>query len=170
MAVLPIVQYPDSRLRIKARPVSSEMLHASEFSRLVDEMFETMYAASGIGLAATQVDIHHRFMVIDVSENKQSPYVFINPEIVFEEGQQIYREGCLSLPGVFSDVTRSQKITVQYVDRQGQTQTLDADGVLSVCIQHEMDHLEGRLFIDRLSSLKREMIRKKLAKQRHHVA
>ena len=129
-------------------------------------MFETMYDAPGIGLAASQVDVHQRFMVMDVTEDKSRPLVFINPEITARDGDQVYQEGCLSVPGIFADVTRANEITVQALDRDGQPFELQADGLLAVCIQHEMDHLIGKLFVDYLSPLKREMVRKKLAKQR----
>jgi peptide deformylase len=141
-----------------------------EFPELIDNMFHTMYEAPGIGLAASQVDVHKRFMVIDVSEEKDTPRVFINPEIVASEGGQVYQEGCLSVPGIFADVTRADSITVRFLDRQGVAQELTTDGLLAVCVQHEMDHLDGKLFIDYLSPLKREMVRKKLAKSRKHVA
>ncbi|WP_028918479.1 peptide deformylase [Pseudoxanthomonas sp. J35] len=170
MAQLPILEFPDPRLRTVAAPVDPAQLATPEFQRLIDDMFETMYAAPGIGLAATQVDAHHRFMVIDVSEGKDQPMVFVNPQILERQGEQVYQEGCLSVPGIFADVTRADRITVRYLDREGRQQELTTDGLLAVCIQHEMDHLEGKLFVDYLSPLKREMVRKKLAKQRRHAA
>jgi peptide deformylase len=170
MAILPILEFPDPRLRTKAALLEPAEVTTPAFQELIDNMFQTMYDAPGIGLAASQVDVHKRFMVIDVSEEKDTPRVFINPEIVASEGGQVYQEGCLSVPGIFADVTRANDITVRYLDRQGQPQELTTDGVLAVCIQHEMDHLDGKLFIDYLSPLKREMVRKKLAKQRKHVA
>ena len=170
MALLPILEFPDPRLRTKAAPVDAGHVTTPAFQRLLDDMFETMYDAPGIGLAASQVDVHQRFMVIDVSEEKNQPMVFINPEIVARDGEQVYQEGCLSVPGIFADVTRADVVTVRFLDRQGQPQELRADGLLAVCIQHEMDHLDGKLFVDYLSPLKREMVRKKLAKQRKHVA
>ncbi|WP_024869866.1 peptide deformylase [Pseudoxanthomonas suwonensis] len=170
MAQLPILEFPDPRLRTVAAPVDPAQLATPEFQRLIDDMFETMYAAPGIGLAATQVDAHHRFMVIDVSEGKDQPMVFVNPQIQDRQGEQVYQEGCLSVPGIFADVTRADTITVRYLDREGREQELNTDGLLAVCIQHEMDHLEGKLFVDYLSPLKREMVRKKLAKQRRHAA
>ena len=163
MALLAILEYPDPRLRTKAKPVSEV---DAGLRALIDDMFETMYAAPGVGLAATQVDRHLRFMVIDVSELKNEPYVFINPEIVARSGEQVYQEGCLSVPGIYADVTRSETVKVRAQDRMGERFELDADGLLAVCIQHEMDHLNGVLFVDYLSPLKREMVRKKLAKQR----
>ena len=170
MALLPILEFPDPRLRTKAVPVDAGHVTTPAFQRLLDDMFETMYDAPGIGLAASQVDVHQRFMVIDISEEKNQPQVFINPELGDKAGEQVYQEGCLSVPGIFADVTRADEITVRFLDRQGQPQELRADGLLAVCIQHEMDHLEGKLFVDYLSPLKREMVRKKLAKQRKHVA
>ena len=170
MALLPILEFPDPRLRTKAVPVEAANVTTAEFQRLLDDMFETMYDAPGIGLAASQVDVHQRFMVIDINEEKNQPQVFINPELSDKAGEQVYQEGCLSVPGIFADVTRADEITVRFLDRQGQPQELRADGLLAVCIQHEMDHLDGKLFVDYLSPLKREMVRKKLAKQRKHVA
>ena len=166
MAQLTILEFPDPRLRTKAVPVDPTQVVAPAFQQLLDDMFETMYEAPGIGLAASQVDVHQRFMVIDVSEDKSGPQVFINPEILAKVGEQVYQEGCLSVPGIFADVTRADAIDVRFIDRNGQAQELHADGLLAVCIQHEMDHLDGKLFVDYLSPLKREMVRKKLAKQR----
>lgn len=170
MALLPILEFPDPRLRTKAALLEAAEVTSPEFQQLVDDMFETMYEAPGIGLAASQVDVHKRFMVIDVSEEKNAPMVFINPTIVGQEGGKVYQEGCLSVPGIYADVTRADAITVQFLDRHAQPQELTTDGLLAVCVQHEMDHLDGKLFIDYLSPLKREMVRKKLAKQRKHVA
>ncbi|MEA9844812.1 peptide deformylase [Xanthomonas campestris] len=170
MALLPILEFPDPRLRTKAVPADAAEVVSPAFQTLLDDMFQTMYEAPGIGLAASQVDVHKRFMVIDVSEEKDAPQVFINPEIVTRQGEQVYQEGCLSVPGIFADVSRADAITVRYLDRQGQAQELSTDGLLAVCIQHEMDHLDGKLFVDYLSPLKREMVRKKLAKLRKHVA
>ena len=170
MAILNILEFPDPRLRTKAVPVDAAHVTTPEFQRLLDDMFQTMYDAPGIGLAASQVDVHKRFMVIDISEEKNQPQVFINPELSDKAGEQVYQEGCLSVPGIFADVTRADEITVRFLDRQGQPQELRADGLLAVCIQHEMDHLDGKLFVDYLSPLKREMVRKKLAKQRKHAA
>ncbi|CAD7350162.1 peptide deformylase [Xanthomonas arboricola] len=170
MALLPILEFPDPRLRTKAVPVDAAELTSPAFQTLLDDMFQTMYEAPGIGLAASQVDVHKRFMVIDVSEEKTLPQVFINPEIVSRQGEQVYQEGCLSVPGIYADVARADAITVRYLDRQGKAQELSTDGLLAVCIQHEMDHLDGKLFVDYLSPLKREMVRKKLAKQRKHAA
>ena len=166
MALLPILEFPDPRLRTKAVDVTAGQLAEPSFQQLFDDMFETMYEAPGIGLAASQVDVHRRFMVIDVTEDKSRPLVFVNPVISARQGEQVYQEGCLSVPGIYADVTRADEITVRFLDRQGQPQDLRADGLLAVCIQHEMDHLDGKLFVDYLSPLKREMVRKKLAKAR----
>ena len=170
MALLPILEFPDPRLRTRAATVDAAQVATPEFQKLLDDMFETMYEAPGIGLAASQVDTHLQFMVIDVSEGKDQPLVFVNPDIQARDGQQVYQEGCLSIPGIFADVTRADTVTVRYLDREGRERELTTDGLLAVCIQHEMDHLEGKLFVDYLSPLKREMVRKKLAKQRRHAA
>jgi len=167
MARLPIIEFPDPRLRTVARPVKEV---DTRIRQLIDDMFETMYAAPGIGLAATQVDVHERLLVLDVSEDKANPLVFINPEILQSEGSQVYQEGCLSVPGIYADVKRAEKISVRALDRDGQSFELEADGLLAVCIQHEMDHLAGKVFVDYLSPLKRELVRKKLAKQRREDA
>ena len=164
MALLPILEFPDQRLLTVATPLTPEQVREPAFQQLLDDMFETMYDAPGIGLAASQVDVHQRFMVIDVSEAHDEPLVFVNPEIMERDGEQIYQEGCLSVPNIFADVTRANSIKVRALDRNGDAFEMDADGVLAVCIQHEMDHLDGKLFVDYLSPLKREMVRKKLAK------
>jgi peptide deformylase len=137
-----------------------------EVRRLVDDMFETMYAAPGVGLAATQVDVHRRVLVVDVSDERNQPLCVINPEIIRRDGTQTLEEGCLSVPGVFDKVVRSERIRVRALDRDGVEFELDADGLLAVCIQHEMDHLEGKLFVDYLSELKRQRIRKRVEKTR----
>ena len=170
MAHLPILEFPDPRLRTVAAPVDIAQVTTPQFQQLLDDMFETMYAAPGIGLAASQVDVHQRFMVIDVSEEHDQPLVFINPEITGRSGEQVCQEGCLSVPGIFADVTRSGAITVNAIGRDGQPFTMEADDLLAVCIQHEMDHLLGKLFVDYLSPLKREMVRKKLVKARRKAA
>jgi peptide deformylase len=170
MAILPILEFPDPRLRTKAATLEPAQLAEPAFQQLVDDMFETMYEAPGIGLAASQVDVHQRFMVIDVSEEKNRPLVFVNPEILERAGEQVYQEGCLSVPNIFADVTRANEILVRALDRHGQPFEMRVDGLLAVCIQHEMDHLEGKLFVDYLSPLKREMVRKKLAKARRQAA
>jgi peptide deformylase len=164
MTKLTILEFPDPRLRTRAQPV--ERVDDPAFQQLIDDMLETMYAAPGIGLAATQVDVHKRFMVIDVSEEKNEPLVFINPSILSREGSQVYQEGCLSVPGIFADVERADRIVVAATDRHGKAFEMDCDGLLAVCIQHEMDHLDGKVFVDYLSPLKREQVRKKLEKQR----
>ena len=162
MALFKILHFPDSRLRVKAKQVQ----HVNEETQqVVDNMFETMYAAPGIGLAATQIDIHQQIIVIDVSDNKNQPLCFINPNILSVEGQQSTEEGCLSVPGIFEQVERAEQIIVQSLDQAGEQFTITADGILAVCIQHEIDHLNGKLFVDRLSSLKRQRIRQKLVKQ-----
>jgi peptide deformylase len=164
MTSLSILEFPDPRLRTRARAVEAAEIASADFQTRLDDMFETMYAAPGIGLAASQVDDHRRFMVIDVSEEKNQPLVFINPEIAVADGHQVYQEGCLSVPGIFADVTRANVITVKAIGRDGQPFELQTDGLLAICIQHEMDHLDGKLFVDYLSPLKREMVRKKLEK------
>jgi len=162
MARLDILHYPDARLHTVAKPVKGV---DDRIRTLVDDMAETMYAAPGIGLAATQVDVHERVIVIDVSETHDQLRVFINPEIIAQSGTEESEEGCLSVPGIFDKVTRAERVTVRALDRDGQSFELDADGLLAVCIQHEMDHLMGRVFVDYLSSLKRNRIRTKLLKQ-----
>jgi peptide deformylase len=163
MALLQILEFPDPRLRTRAQPVTQV---DAALRTLVDDMFETMYAAPGIGLAATQVNVAKRLLVLDVSEKRDRPLVLINPDIVVREGVEETEEGCLSVPGVFDRVTRAEKIRVRALDRDGQPLELEADGLLAVCIQHEIDHLDGKLFVDYLSELKRTRIRKKLEKER----
>ncbi|HEX7915394.1 peptide deformylase [Rudaea sp.] len=167
MSLLPILEYPDPRLRTKAQPVT---VFDAALQALIDDMFATMYEAPGIGLAASQVNVHRQLLVLDVSEEKNAPMVLINPKIVASEGSQTYQEGCLSVPGIFADVDRADRITVESLDRHGNAQNFEADGLLAVCIQHEMDHLIGKLFVDYLSPLKRELVRKKLEKQRRNAA
>lgn len=167
MALLNILEFPDPRLRIVAKSVAQvdESLH-----QLLDDMLETMYHAQGIGLAATQINVHQRVVVMDLSEERNSPQVFINPEVEPLSDELVpYQEGCLSVPGFHEDVHRPQRVRIRALDRQGTPYQLEADGLLAVCIQHECDHLNGKLFVDYLSSLKRDRIRKKLEKQhRHH--
>lgn len=163
MSLLPILEYPDPRLRTRAQPVA---MFDAALQGLIDDMLATMYAAPGIGLAASQVNVHKQLLVLDVSDEKNAPMVLVNPRILAAEGSQTYQEGCLSVPGVFADVERAECITVESLDRRGQPQNFTADGLLAVCIQHEMDHLIGKLFVDYLSPLKRELVRKKLEKQR----
>jgi peptide deformylase len=163
MAQLTILQFPDPRLRTVAKPVKEVDDHVR---KLVDDMFETMYSAPGIGLAATQVNVHQRIIVIDVSENRDQPLVFINPEIeVLDQTHFDYEEGCLSVPGFYEKVTRPDRIQVKALDRDGQEFCILPEGLLAVCIQHECDHLKGKLFVDYISTLKRQRIRAKLEKQ-----
>ncbi len=161
MAILKVLYHPDPRLRIKAAPV--EAIDA-ELRRLAGDMLETMYAAPGIGLAATQVNVHRRLIVIDVSETHDQPLCLINPLLLHKEGIERMEEGCLSVPGVFEEVERAERIRVSFQDLEGHTVERDADGLLAVCVQHEMDHLDGKLFLDYLSPLKRSRITKKLTK------
>jgi peptide deformylase len=163
MSRLTILEYPDPRLRTRARPV--EQFDAA-LGKLIADMFETMYEAPGIGLAASQVDVHRRLIIMDVSEDRSQPLVFINPEILQREGAAKTEEGCLSVPGVFDDVERAARVRVRAQDQTGAVFERDLDGVVAVCLQHEMDHLEGKLFVDYLSDLKRDRIRKKLDKER----
>ena len=163
MALLPILEFPDPRLRTVAKPVGK--VDAS-IQKLVDDMFDTMYAAPGIGLAATQVNVHKRVVVIDISEAQDQPLVFINPEIhILDETLFDYQEGCLSIPGFYEDIMRPRCIHVKALNRAGKVFEMEPAGLLSVCIQHETDHLEGKLFVDYLSNIKRQRIRKKLEKQ-----
>lgn len=163
MAVLEILHFPDTRLRKKARAVAQV---DERVRQTVDDMLETMYQAPGIGLAATQVNIHQQIIVIDVSETRDQPVCLINPEIISAEGEEEMEEGCLSVPGIFETVRRADRVRVKALDRNGASLELDAEGLLAVCIQHEMDHLQGKLFVDYLSALKRQRIRKKLEKQK----
>jgi peptide deformylase len=163
MALLPILEFPDPRLRTRAQPV--EQVDAP-LRKLIDDMFETMYAAPGIGLAATQVNVPKRVLVLDVSETRKEPLALINPEVLSRDGTEETEEGCLSVPGVYDKVTRAERIRVRALDREGRTLELEANGLLAVCIQHEIDHLDGKLFVDYLSELKRTRIRKKLEKER----
>jgi peptide deformylase len=167
MAKLNILEFPDPRLRTRAAPVDSV---DDELRTLIDDMFETMYEAPGIGLAATQVNVHQRLLVADVSPDKTEPHVLINPEILEKDGVTVTDEGCLSVPGYYEEVERAQHIRVRFLDRHGEQREMEAEGLLAVCIQHEMDHLEGKLFVDYLSEAKRQRIRKKLEKERRHAA
>ncbi|MEO0971626.1 MAG: peptide deformylase [Pseudomonadota bacterium] len=167
MAILTILEYPDSRLRTKAQPIEQV---DDGIRQLIDDMLETMYAAPGIGLAATQVNVHKRLLVADVSEEHSQPVVLINPQIVERDGERVGEEGCLSVPGYYEAVERAERIRVRALDRQGETFEMEAEGLLAVCIQHEMDHLEGKLFVDYLSELKRSRIRKRLEKSRKVAA
>jgi peptide deformylase len=167
MAIRTILEFPDQRLRTRARPVTK---FDAELGKLVDDMFETMYAAPGIGLAASQVDCHERVLVIDISDNRDQPRVFINPEILSRAGEAETEEGCLSVPGIFDGVVRASEIRVRWQDRTGKVSEENFEGMMAVCIQHEMDHLDGKLFVDYLSDLKRQRIRKKLEKERKQRA
>lgn len=167
MAKLKILEFPDPRLRTRASPVD---IVDDELRTLVDDMFETMYAAPGIGLAATQVDVHKRLLVADVSPDKTEPHALINPEIIEKDGEAITEEGCLSVPGYYEEVTRAEHIRVRFLDRDGNEAEMEAEGLLAVCIQHEMDHLDGKLFVDYLSEAKRQRIRKRIQKERRHAA
>jgi peptide deformylase len=168
MALLPILCYPDPKLHTVAKPVQAV---DARIRKLAEDMLETMYDANGIGLAATQVDVHERLIVIDVSEDRKQPLVLINPEIVWaSDDKQINDEGCLSVPGIYDGVERSTSIKVRALDAQGQERTIDAEGILSVCIQHEMDHLLGKVFVEYLSPLKRNRIKTKMLKARRDAA
>ncbi len=162
MAILEILEYPDPRLRTKAQLVLSV---DNQVRDLLDDLFETMYAAPGIGLAASQVDIHKRVIVIDISENRDEPHAFINPELEIFGGEIESEEGCLSVPGFYESVTRADHVLVKALDCDGHSFELEATDMLAVCIQHECDHLEGKLFVDYLSNLKRTRIRRKLEKE-----
>ena len=162
MAIRTILHYPDPRLRQVAQPVTTV---DDEVRRLVDDMAETMYAAPGIGLAAVQINVAQRVVVIDLSETRNALQVFINPEIMERDGKQVFEEGCLSVPGVYDEVERSRHIRMRALDRNGQPFELEAEGLLATCIQHEIDHLEGKVFVDYLSRLKQTRIRKKIEKQ-----
>ena len=167
MAILPILCFPDPRLHKVAQPVSAV---DARIRTLIDDMFETMYDAPGIGLAASQVDVHKRFMVIDVTEDKSRPLVFVNPVIGARQGEQVYQEGCLSVPGIYDGVERAGRVRVRALDEAGQAREIEADGLLAVCIQHEMDHLMGKVFVEYLSPLKRNRIKTKLIKQQKEAA
>jgi peptide deformylase len=160
--MLNILHYPDPNLHTVARPVQTV---DARIRKLVDDMAATMYAAPGIGLAATQVNVHERVIIIDISETHDALRIFINPEIIAQSGRAEGEEGCLSVPGIFDKVTRAERVTVRALDRNGESFELAAEGLLAVCIQHEMDHLMGKVFVDYLSSLKRQRIKSKLAKQ-----
>jgi peptide deformylase len=161
MALLKILEYPDPRLRTRAEPVAEV---DGKVRKLIDDLFETMYKAPGIGLAATQVNVHLRVLVVDTTEDRSHPLALVNPRIIERSGEGKLEEGCLSVPGIYETVKRADRIRVQALDRNGRLQDFEAEGLLAVCIQHEMDHLEGKLFVDYLSELKRTRIRKKLEK------
>ncbi|MDR1708814.1 MAG: peptide deformylase [Candidatus Accumulibacter sp.] len=162
MSLLPILRFPDPRLKKQAAPVRAI---DADLRRLAGDMAETMYEAPGIGLAAPQVDVLKRLIVVDVSEARDGLLTLVNPEIVESEGVQVCEEGCLSVPGIYDKVERAENVTVRYLDLDGKEQTIEADGLLSVCLQHEIEHLDGKMFVDHLSRLKQARIRAKLAKQ-----
>jgi peptide deformylase len=162
MARLPILEFPDPRLRTRAQPVAQV---DAEIRQLIDDMLETMYAAPGIGLAATQVNVHKRVLVIDISDDRKQPLALVNPEIIERYGVEEAEEGCLSVPGFYEKVTRAERVRIRALDRNGKPFELDAEGLLAVCVQHEIDHLEGKLFVDYISELKRTRIRRKLEKE-----
>lgn len=165
MALLNILQYPDERLHKVAAPVAEV---DGRIKTLVADMFETMYEARGIGLAATQVDVHERVVVMDLTEDKSEPRVFINPVITHKDGETTYEEGCLSVPGIYDTVTRAERVTVEALNENGEKFTLKADGLLAICIQHELDHLMGKVFVEHLSQLKQNRIKTKLKKRQKH--
>ena len=165
MALLNILQYPDERLHTVAQPVAKI---DERIQTLIQDMFETMYEARGIGLAATQVDVHERIVVMDLSEEKNEPRVFINPVITHKNGETTYEEGCLYVPGIYDTVTRAEQVTVEALNEKGEAFTLEADGLLAICIQHELDHLMGKVFVEHLSQLKQNRIKTKLKKRQKH--
>lgn len=162
MAILNILHFPDDRLRTVAKPVTAV---TKKHQELVNNMLETMYDAPGIGLAATQVNFHERILVIDISEEKNDPIVLINPEILEKDGEQEFDEGCLSVPGIYETVYRAENVRISALNKEGESFEMQANGLLAICIQHEIDHLDGKLFVDYLSQLKKQRIRKKLEKQ-----
>ena len=166
MAILNILHFPDERLRTKAKPVAEV---TNKHRTLISNMLETMYDAPGIGLAATQVNVHERILVIDISDEKDQPIVLINPEILEKEGDQEFDEGCLSVPGIYETLHRAEKVRVKALNNKGEKFEMRAEGLLAICIQHEIDHLEGKLFVDYLSQLKKQRIRKKLEKQQKNA-
>jgi peptide deformylase len=168
MAILEILEFPDPKLRTVAKPVKN----VDDVTRkIIGDMFETMYAAPGIGLAATQVNVHQRIIVIDLSDDKNQPQVFINPALeILDEVTEDYDEGCLSVPGFYETVNRPRRVRVTCLDRHGVEQQIEVEGLLAVCIQHEIDHLDGKLFVDYLSTIKRQRIRSKLVKQHRSKA
>jgi peptide deformylase len=163
VTILKILEFPDPRLRTTATPVD---VVDDALRQIISDMFETMYEAPGIGLAASQVDLHKRLLVADVTSDKSDPHVLINPEILGMDGQQVSEEGCLSVPGYYEEVERAEHIRVRYLDREGKVTEKDMEGMLAVCVQHEIDHLDGKLFVDYLSEAKRQRIRKRLTKDR----
>ncbi|MGC2460051.1 MAG: peptide deformylase [Steroidobacteraceae bacterium] len=167
MALLPILEFPDPRLRTRAQPVQQ---FDAALKQLIADMLQTMYTAPGIGLAATQVNVHRQLLVMDVSSEKNQPEVYINPEIVTRDGVEVSEEGCLSVPNIFEEIERAARVRVRAQDADGRPLERELDGLAAVCLQHEMDHLAGKLFVDYLSGLKRERIRRKLEKERRERA
>jgi peptide deformylase len=167
MALLPILEFPDPRLRTRAQPVQQ---FDAALKQLIADMLQTMYAAPGIGLAATQVNVHRQLLVMDVSSEKNQPQVYINPEIVTRDGVEVSEEGCLSVPNIFEEVERAARVRVRAQDADGRPLERELDGLAAICLQHEIDHLAGKLFVDYLSGLKRERIRRKLEKERRERA
>ncbi|MEO6799809.1 MAG: peptide deformylase [Rhodanobacter sp.] len=167
MSLLSILEFPDPRLRTRAAPVN---LFDAKLGQFVADLFETMYAANGVGLAATQVDVHQRVLVADMSEGRDQPLALINAQIIEKDGSQVYQEGCLSFPGLYADVTRALAVRVRAQDIEGMEIVVEAEGPLAVCIQHEIDHLDGKVFVDYLSPLKRSLLLKRLDKQRKQAA
>jgi peptide deformylase len=167
VSVLTIIEFPDPRLRTVAQPVT---VFDEKLKAFVEDMFETMYSANGVGLAATQVNVHERVLVADMSDERNQPLALVNPEILEKDGAQVYQEGCLSFPGIYADVTRALSVKVRAQDVTGKEIVVEAEGPLAVCIQHEMDHLAGKVFVDHLSALKRNMLLKRLEKQRRQAA
>ncbi len=167
MAKLTILEFPDPRLRMRAIPVETV---DDKLNTLIDDMFETMYEAPGIGLAATQVDVQRRLLVVDVSADNSEPNALINPEIIELDGETVTEEGCLSVPGYYEEVKRAEHVRVRFLDRKGEETELEAEGLLAVCIQHEIDHLDGKLFVDYISEAKRQRIRKRLLRDKRHQA
>jgi peptide deformylase len=165
MAKLTILEFPDPRLRTRAIPVETV---DDKLNTLIDDMFETMYEAPGIGLAATQVDVHRRLLVVDVSADNSEPNALINPEIIELDGETVTEEGCLSVPGYYEEVKRAEHVRVRFLDRKGEETELEAEGLLAVCIQHEIDHLDGKLFVDYISEAKRQRIGKRLLRDKRH--
>ncbi len=165
MAKLTILEFPDPRLRMRAIPVETV---DDKLNTLIDDMFETMYEAPGIGLAATQVDVQRRLLVVDVSADNSEPNALINPEIIELDGETVTEEGCLSVPGYYEEVKRAEHVRVRFLDRKGEETELEAEGLLAVCIQHEIDHLDGKLFVDYISEAKRQRIRKRLLRDKRH--
>ncbi len=165
MAKLTILEFPDPRLRKTAAPVA---VVDDALRQLIDDLFETMYAAPGIGLAATQVDVHERLLVVDISADKSEPHALINPVILEQDGLLVSEEGCLSVPGYYEDVERAEHIRLRYQDRHGEEIETEMEGLLAVCVQHEIDHLDGKLFVDYLSEAKRSRIRKRLVRDKRH--